>query len=62
MLARDALAFTGKYPAMTLESRALIVKQMIREMDPNIWGLGNVNMTIEEVLDCFARLVVGHET
>jgi hypothetical protein len=60
--AKEVLEFTSKYPALTPESRAFIVKRMILEMEPNIWGLANVNMTAEEVADCFARLVVGHET
>lgn len=59
--AQDVLWLFSRYPATTEETRAFVVRKMILEYDPNIWGLSAVNMTAEEVADCFARLVVGHE-
>jgi predicted S18 family serine protease len=59
--AQSALEFYSKYPKMDLESRAKTVKDMIVQMDPNIWGLATFSMTAEEIADSFARMVVGHE-
>jgi hypothetical protein len=56
---KDSLG--SKYPALSLESRVSFVRQMILELDVNIYGLANVNMTATDVADCIARLVVGHE-
>src|SRR3954454_11623507 len=44
------------------ESRVSIVKAYILEMDPDIWGLANTILTAEQIAECYARLVVGHET
>ena len=43
------------------ESQIAMVKALIMELDPDIWGLGNAALTAEQVAECFARMVVGHE-
>jgi hypothetical protein len=61
--ARTVRDMLKEYPLMTMEGRVFCVKRMILDLDPNIWGLSNVNniMTADEIADAFARLVVGHE-
>ncbi len=43
------------------ETRVTLVKTLILQLDPSIWGLKNDWMTADEIADSFARLVVGHE-
>jgi hypothetical protein len=60
--AKDMLDFVKKYPrAANEESRVDMVKALIIEIDPNIWGLANATLSAEQVAECFARMVVGHE-
>lgn len=59
--AQDIREIFWKYPATTLAFRAYVVKAMILEHDPDIWGLGTASMTIEDTAGLFAALVVGHE-
>jgi hypothetical protein len=44
------------------ESRVYMVTALIIQADPNIWGLANANLNGEQVAECFARMVVDHES
>jgi hypothetical protein len=43
------------------ETRVNIVKEMILALDGDVYGLETVTMSADEIADCYARLVVGHE-
>lgn len=61
--AKEMKDFCAKFPLMNKpETRVNLVTIMILEMDPMIWGLSNSNMTVREVADTFARMVVEHES
>jgi hypothetical protein len=51
-----------KFPPLADKPESLIalVKQMILEMDPDIWGLATPHLSAQELADAFARFVVGH--
>ena len=57
---KDCEPLFSKHPAISAEGRVFYVRQMIMDLEPNIWGLGTNSMPALEVADLFARLVVGH--
>ncbi len=56
---KDCEPLFSKHPAISAEGRVFYVRQMIMDLEPNIWGLGTNSMPALEVADLFARLVVG---
>lgn len=59
--AQSALEFFAKYPKVGPEFRVALVKDLILQTDPNIWGVASLSMSAQECADSFARMVVGHE-
>jgi hypothetical protein len=59
--ARDMKELAKKYSRANEETRVDMVKALIIELDPNIWGLANATLSAEQIAECYARMIVGHE-
>ena len=59
--ANGQAAFASKYSELNEESRVVLVKTVILELDKSIWGLKTDWMSAEELAELYARCVVGHE-